>query len=299
MKQILIDNAYEAWKEAIAYHDKIEAGISSLQSQKGFVSALQNAVELFLKQVMLNQNDKAVVSLSKKSKIAFPTLEQNYNSSVDLNRFFVGLKPDVLNAFHSITFSELIKNHTQILNLSGKNYSTELELLQKLRNAETHFYINKNCFLDENSFSSLHNFMVDFYEVLISKNLFPKAMYIFETGDIRLEDEERSMEFLRSRYTNYSYLSSLKDNQTFKEILSILKDEHECEYAHYGYNLYEMTMHIIFHHPDYKHKFDDIFAILRLMEQYKIFEIEHYQDEVELENGQKHIIEEHSFKITL
>ena len=44
MKQILIDNAYEAWKEAIAYHDKIEAGISSLQSQKGFVSALQNAV---------------------------------------------------------------------------------------------------------------------------------------------------------------------------------------------------------------------------------------------------------------
>ena len=63
MKQILLDNAYEAWKNAILYHDKIKKGYSTLEYQKGFVSSLHNAVELFLKQIMLNNNDHDVDSV--------------------------------------------------------------------------------------------------------------------------------------------------------------------------------------------------------------------------------------------
>lgn len=61
--QILLNNAYEAWKSAIYYHDRIEKGFTTLEFQKGFVSSLHNSVELFLKQIMLDNKDHDVATL--------------------------------------------------------------------------------------------------------------------------------------------------------------------------------------------------------------------------------------------
>ena len=50
--QILLDNAYESWRNALYYHDQIMKGIASLGNQKGFVSSLHNAIELFQPEIV-------------------------------------------------------------------------------------------------------------------------------------------------------------------------------------------------------------------------------------------------------
>lgn len=53
MKHILQDNALESWAMAIKYSNFILNGKATLQYRKQFVSSLHNAVELFVKQLML------------------------------------------------------------------------------------------------------------------------------------------------------------------------------------------------------------------------------------------------------
>lgn len=60
MKHILQDNALESWAMAIKYSNFILNGKAILQYRKQFVSSLHNAVELFIKQLMLDNNDHRV-----------------------------------------------------------------------------------------------------------------------------------------------------------------------------------------------------------------------------------------------
>lgn len=60
MKQILIDNALESWKSAISYANDIVNGMATLEYRKNFVSSLHNAIELFIKQRMLDVGDHDV-----------------------------------------------------------------------------------------------------------------------------------------------------------------------------------------------------------------------------------------------
>ncbi len=64
--QILLDNAVDSWIQAIKNVDEIKNGLVTLKYKKAFISNLHNAVELFLKQIMLNQNDYSVVRIDKK-----------------------------------------------------------------------------------------------------------------------------------------------------------------------------------------------------------------------------------------
>lgn len=63
MKHILQDNALESWAMAIKYSNFILNGKATLQYRKQFVSSLHNAVELFIKQLMLDNNDHRVCSV--------------------------------------------------------------------------------------------------------------------------------------------------------------------------------------------------------------------------------------------
>ncbi len=58
---ILQNNALEAWAMSIRYCDCILEGKATLEYRKHFVSALHNAVELFIKQLMLNNTDYRVI----------------------------------------------------------------------------------------------------------------------------------------------------------------------------------------------------------------------------------------------
>ena len=65
MKHILIDNALEAWAMAIKYCNYILDRKATLQYRKQFVSFLHNSVELFIKQLMLDNNDHRVCSVKR------------------------------------------------------------------------------------------------------------------------------------------------------------------------------------------------------------------------------------------
>ena len=66
--QILQNNAIEAWAMAIRYCDYILEGKATLEYRKHFVSVLHNSVELFIKQLMLNNTDYRVIQLKNVCK---------------------------------------------------------------------------------------------------------------------------------------------------------------------------------------------------------------------------------------
>lgn len=295
MKQILLDNAYEAWKEAVYYHDKIELGFSSLQYQKGFVSALHNATELFFKQIMLNQNDKDVAEIYKKEKQTFPNLDGQYSVATNLNLFFEGLQPAEVKAFRSIEYGKLIGKHVQLLGLTNCNYKSQLELLQQLRNAEMHFYINGNHFLSEEDFVELHNFMVEFYDSIMRLKLFPQAIMDFDSLKCTLIDESAELSFERQSLTVFSYKETLKNNPLFCEIKMLLQGEFEGEYATYYGNNYGMAQAIVGNNAKLRDRFNDVYLVIQLMEKYTLFQVIVSEDEIELDDGQTYVNRECAF----
>ena len=169
-KQILLDNAYEAWMNATTYAWLIKDGISTLGYKKAFVSSLHNSVELFVKQMLLDKCDYRVATIKNGLSSDGEPLKSFYNSK-DLNDYFKKLKPEILKKFFSIEFSQLIDICTNE-NLLGFDAGEGLNLLNRLRNDETHFYID-NSYLTEQDFKKLFNFMVDFFNTLENKKLMP------------------------------------------------------------------------------------------------------------------------------
>ena len=86
-KRILLDNAFSSWRKAIFYCDAIVSGRSTIDNRKNFVSALHNATELFLKQIMLDNNDYRV-AIPQKSKEASCSLARRFYSATDLTAYF-------------------------------------------------------------------------------------------------------------------------------------------------------------------------------------------------------------------
>ena len=118
MKPILMDNAFEAWAVAIRYCNDIKDGKATLQYQKNFVSSLHNAVELIMKQMLLNNNDHKVAEIRKPTNEFDAKLLLDYFQATDLNCFFDSLSDDELSKFHTIQFGELISQHKKYLEVA-------------------------------------------------------------------------------------------------------------------------------------------------------------------------------------
>lgn len=236
--KVLLQNAFEAWRNAIYYHEKMEQGFLTLQYQKGFVSALHNAVELFLKQMMLDQNEYGVMQVrnldqSGKHKQKRIELMRRYLNAPDLNTFFTDLKnnsPESIKFFYSIEFSALIQHADDLIGQQAKAMQQALKLLKDLRNNETHFYIDAD-FLTESDFCLLHNFMADFYEVLLNQNLIPNAMlYASETPDgaqkliTWVSSGYKHLEFTTQKWQQFSYRDAVTQNPLSKEIADKMRE---------------------------------------------------------------------------
>ena len=113
-----MDNAFEAWAAAIRYCNDIKDGIATLQYQKNFVSSLHNAVELIMKQMLLNNNNHKVAEIRKPTNEDEAKLLLDYYKSIDLNCFFSSLSNDELSKFHTIQFSDLISQHKKIFGVA-------------------------------------------------------------------------------------------------------------------------------------------------------------------------------------
>lgn len=301
MKQILLDNAYEAWKNAISYHDRIKNGYSSLEYQKGFVSSLHNAVELFLKQIMLNNNDHDVAWIGKVKSKKDAQLQLDYYNATDLNAYFSQLSSDDLNKYISIEYSKLIDKVNRLISVDDKDksdFKAALNKLKELRNNETHFYINENSYLLEDDFCKLHNFMIVFYNAIVPK-IFNKYTIIdfSDPQKYNLISQYKIMEISFTPLTAFSYVDALKSNKTVQKIKTFLSGEHSDEYAQYSIDdHFVLAVKIMKTEGIVASNVGDYIALLGLMIKYKLFWIEKYEEPIELDNGEQAVNREYTIK---
>ena len=301
MKQILLDNAYEAWKNAISYHDRIKNGYSSLEYQKGFVSSLHNAVELFLKQIMLNNNDHDVAWIGKVKSKKDAQLQLDYYNATDLNAYFSQLSSDDLNKYISIEYSKLIDKVNRLISVDDKDksdFKAALNKLKELRNNETHFYINENSYLLEDDFCKLHNFMIVFYNAIVPK-IFNKYTIIdfSDPQKYNLISQYKIMEILFTPLTAFSYVDALKSNKTVQKIKTFLSGEHSDEYAQYSIDdHFVLAVKIMKTEGIVASNVGDYIALLGLMIKYKLFWIEKNEEPIELDNGEQAVNREYTIK---
>lgn len=230
MNKILIDNAYEAWKNAVRYHRRILNGLFTLENKKGFVSSLHNAVELFLKQIMLDDNNHKVAWVRKTNTIESAQMQLNYLKSTDLNTFFELLSANELLTFYSIDFTELMQKAHKLLNTpeSDKYIITDaLQKLQDLRNAETHFYVDEKQYLIENDFIVLWRFMSVFYKLVANKDLFPCETISSSGKTIKFVDEMYRVNIDYRCNEEFCYISTLKQNSIYQKIIKRLTNIHQ------------------------------------------------------------------------
>ena len=221
-KEILLNNAYESWIQAIKLARNIKDGLVTLQYKKSFVSNLHNAVELFLKQLMLNQQDYRIAYVKTNNIHKDGNPLKTYYQATNLNEYFKNLTQEQRQHFLSIKFNDLINIHKDLFINSPVpkiSYKSALILLQRLRNNETHFYIEAEDFLNEKDFVTLHNFMIDFNKNLEQENLFPFIGTPLEEESLLYFDDQKI------ESSNFSFKHSIEISTKAKKIANILNTE--------------------------------------------------------------------------
>ncbi len=261
-KKILLDNALVAWANAIRFCDQILAGKITLEIRKNFISSLHNAVELFLKQIMLDTCDYRVAEPRRVDATGEPA--KSFYTAADLNAYFEKLDSATRNQFASIEFSHFFDLHKKLLvNFlqPGTAFTIELQLLNKLRNNETHFYIGLDEYLTENEFCTLHNFMVDFYQVLHDYTLLP---FWGDAGD-----EHKKLCFDRTPLKTFTYKNAIR---TAPVVKAIEVAANGMTFVDYGpFTVYEMASAIASEVQNIP--FDELWAYVEVLDQLGMIEL--------------------------
>ena len=152
----------------------------------------------------------------------------------------------------------MIELHKKIIPKTSDNTITKeiLNLLQELRNNETHFFITSSTFLSEKDFVTLHNFMVQFYKILLTNNLFP---FWEEPVDehVRLDFSRRELDL------SFSYVNALKQSKFAQQIVRYLHNSYE--YGTPGDTSYRITYELCTAKKELKDQFDDIWIIIEML----------------------------------
>lgn len=288
MKPVLTENAFEAWAAAIRFCDDIKDGKATLQYQKNFVSSLHNAVELIMKQMLLNNSDHRVAEIRKPKNEADAKLLLAYFKARDLNAFFDSLENNELSKFNTIQFNELISLHKKLFGkslLPRESLKPELKLLQQLRNNETHFMIRQGSFLSEEDFCVLHNFMIRFYKIMETwcpNNKDDIELYILPYwGDPVGADSVYG--FNREPLETFSYESAVKNSTLAKKIATLLNGDYL--YGAPDFSPYTISKDLIMEHGELSTQFDEIWAMVYMMQHYKIIVVDEILDD---EQGRVH-----------
>ncbi len=277
-----MDNAFEAWVAAIHYCNDIKGGKVTLQYQKNFVSSLHNAVELIMKQMLLNNNEHRVAEVRKPKSNAKLVLD--YSNATNLNRFFETLQSNELSKFKTIQFKDLISLHQELFGkslINGESLQAELELLQWLRNNETHFMIRQGSFLSEDDFRTLHNFMVRFYKIMKTWNPADEAdlessifLYLYWYSP----DKHDSMyDFECELLQDFSYESAVRNSKLAKDIAKILKDNHQCGAP--NFSPYDIAFDLMNGYNGLSVQFDEIWAMVYMMQSLGIIVVDEMLDD--------------------
>lgn len=286
MKKILLDNALESWSIAVKYCKYIKNGMVTLHYQKTFVSSLHNSVELFLKQIMIDKNDHRVANLRKVKNEADATLQLEYYKSKELNSFFKELDDEERYKFHSIGFDELVKKSNFILeellkSINIASIENELEILKKLRNSETHFYISSD-YLSEENFVKLHNMMIVIYKALHHYKLLPYW------GRVPNFSEYYHLSFNEKKITTFSYKTAVINSpiaKSLKKVFSVKLYDFSCNSFYITEQYFNEIKNSGFQiHYD----FNEVLAVVQMLNKYNLIECkdEVIQDGEDLGDGQ-------------
>lgn len=278
MKKILLENALESWASAIYYCDEIIAGKATLANKKHFVNSLQNAIELFVKQQMLNVTDYRVAEVKHCDSNGQPL--KDYLSSTDLNQYFCNISTTDRDKFVSISFNDIIVIQKELFSEfygdKGTYIINELKTLKKLRNNETHFYISNIDFMSDKEFQDLHNMMIVFYEILQEYDLLPYWGEAYA--------EYKKFKFNRKSLTNFSYERQLKNSAFVKSLKENI--EKELFFNNYRNESYSITEDIVYCSDKYSESdFNEIWAYIEMLMKYNMFKIEEVNIPDKLENG--------------
>ena len=244
--------------------------------------SLHNAVELIMKQMLLNDNDHRVAEVRKTKNEADAKLLLDYFKATDLNSFFDTLSNEDLSKFNTIQFNELISLHKKLFGRSlaqGESLKTELELLQKLRNNETHFLIRQGSFLSEEDFCVLHNFMIRFYKIMetwcpIDKDDY--ELYILPYwGDPIGADS--IYEFNREPLQSFSYETAVKNSKLAKKIAKLLNSDYL--YGAPDFSPYTITKDLIEQHMELSSQFDEIWSMVYMMQCLEMISVDEILDD--------------------
>lgn len=264
-KRILLDNALLSWVNAIRYCDQITAGRITLEVRKNFVSALHNAVELFLKQIMLDDCDYRVAEPRNIQPDGEPA--KAYYSSQNLNLFFESIDGITRMKFVSIDFNKFLDLHKELLSRflhPGQSFKHELRVLKDLRNNETHFYIGRDEYLTEKEFQLLYNFMVDFYQALHEYNLLP---FWGEPSD-----GCKRYRFERSYLDNFSYRDAVRTSKVAQLIAEKANGIETINFA--PLSAYEKATVITFEVPELMEMdFDELWAYIETLDQFQMIDV--------------------------
>lgn len=280
MKHLLRDNALEAWSMAIKYCNDILDGKATLSYRKNFVSSLHNAVELFIKQRMLDVNDFRVVEI-KNGVMADGQPAKSYFNASNLNEYFMGLNQEQMKPYFSIDFSKLSTYSKELFveyyeQTGNKGIVCDaMKKLAVLRNNETHFYIDKNMFLSEDDFRELHNFMIVFYEILQKYDLLP---FWGEPGI----GEYSVFSFRKEKLEYFTYKKAVKNSIFVKKLKENINNQ---IFPALGNSAYEIAESISFSLDDeYGTKeFNDLWTYIDLMLEYDLLTYEVIEEEYEVE----------------
>ncbi len=272
MRPVLMDNAFEAWAAAIHFCDNIKDGKATLQYQKNFVSSLHNAVELIMKQMLLNNNDHRVAEIRKVKDETDAKLLLDYFKATDLNKFFNKLTNNEFSKFNTMQFSELILLHKKLFSNSlveGESLNAELKLLQRLRNDETHFMIRQDSFLSEKDFCTLYNFMIRFYKIM--QTWYPvnddcELCILPYWGDPEGADDV--YEFNRKPLENFSYETAVRNSKLAKDIAELLNGDYL--YGAPEFSPYSIAKDLSEGYTGLTAQFDEIWAMVYMMQSFKI-----------------------------
>lgn len=220
MKRILLDNALESWISAISYANAIVSGKATLKYRKSFVASLHNTTELFIKQHMLNVSDHSVCKKLTPNKDPDGSLQEAFNRAIDLNEFFEKLQPIDFDKFYSESYNELCKKTDSLFASYYMEHpenqikvTVALDILKRLRNNETHFFIEKWNFLSDSEFEELYNFMIVFYDILQEYNLLP----FWGAPSGRYEN----LDFDKPQLMSFSYKDALLKSNVLREIAEV------------------------------------------------------------------------------
>lgn len=189
-----------------------------------------------------------------------------------------------MSAFYTIGFDELIKKHQLIIGdcLSKVDpIEDDLNLLQRLRNNETHFAIHQGSFLHEQEFCSLYNFMIRFYKILDWWRPTDKEKHEFWLlpywGD---PDGAYSVYgFDREPMSDFTYRNAVNSSLLAHEIAELLSGN--WLYGAPDFSPYSITKELIEVNPEYTHQFDDIWSIVHMMQIFGMIKIdERFDDEL-------------------